>query len=309
MSTTLTPKKITDLGLTNSLSDDDVFLVIDASDLTSSISGTSKRTTLSSLRDSLFEPTRVSGWDEAYSWGNHAESNYLTAIGPISNHTDVNTVTTPPSNGNVLRWNSGSGQWVPGSISDLLPGVTSESTADWNTAYSWGNHANEGYLTSLGSINNHTDVSTSGVSLSNNQVLSWDGNNWVPRNAPSFTKTTKTISANTLLADNQSFNEIFENMPGSFALLKIETNNPAWVTLYTDSISRAGDADRLEGDSPAEGSGVIADITTIPGFVTRKITPGAIGWTENSTIYVKAVNKAGPDVNTEITITYIALEN
>lgn len=309
MSTTLTPKKITDLGLINSLSDDDVFLVIDASDLTSSISGTSKRTTLSSIRDSLFAPTRVSGWDAAYSWGNHAESNYLTAIGSINNHTDVNTVTTPPSDGNILRWSANSANWVPGSISSLLPGVTSTSTTNWNTAYSWGDHAVEGYLTSLGSIDNHTDVSTSGVSLSNNQVLSWNGTNWVPRSAPSFAKTTKTVNAGALLANNQSFTQIFENMPESFALLKVETNNPAWVTLYTDSISRADDADRLEGTPPAEGAGVIADITTTPGSVIRKITPGAIGWTENSTIYVKAVNKAGPDVNTQITITYIALGN
>ena len=55
--------------------------------------------------------TDTSNWDTAYGWGNHASSGYLTSTGSINTHTDVDTTTTPPSNGQVLKWNGS--QWAP----------------------------------------------------------------------------------------------------------------------------------------------------------------------------------------------------
>ena len=48
--------------------------------------------------------------------------------------------------------------------------------ANWNTAYSWGNHASAGYITSVGAIalDDLTDVNVSGV-ITDGHVLKWDG--------------------------------------------------------------------------------------------------------------------------------------
>jgi hypothetical protein len=66
---------------------------------------------------------------------------------------------------------------------NLRSGATSASVtalnynhANWNTAYSWGNHANAGYITSVGAIalNDISDVNVSGV-VTDGHVLKWDG--------------------------------------------------------------------------------------------------------------------------------------
>ncbi len=48
--------------------------------------------------------------------------------------------------------------------------------ANWNTAYSWGNHASAGYITSVGAIalDDLSDVNVSGI-ITDGHVLKWDG--------------------------------------------------------------------------------------------------------------------------------------
>ena len=78
---------------------------------------------------------------------------------------DVDTTTTTPSTGDVLKWDGS--KWAPGtdnvgsggggggtetdpvfSASEAAT-ITSTNTSNWNTAYSWGDHASAGYLTSI----------------------------------------------------------------------------------------------------------------------------------------------------------------
>jgi len=106
-----------------------------------------------------------SNWDTAYGWGNHASAGYLTYI-------------PTPVNGDW--WNGGSvvvatdgvmemGKYMDFHTSDsggnadfdlrvtVSPGIfsvggeieaTGGNSTQWNTAYGWGNHASQGYLTS-----------------------------------------------------------------------------------------------------------------------------------------------------------------
>ena len=119
--------------------------------------------------------------------------------------TSNNTLTLPTSNGasgEVLQ-TDGSGvlDWVSlpdltgylqtsdlstalgsASINDLSD-VNPTKVSNWDTAYSWGNHASAGYLTSVTatslngiSINALSDVSY--TSPNTNSVLKWDGSQW-----------------------------------------------------------------------------------------------------------------------------------
>ena len=95
--------------------------------------------------------------------------------------------------------------------------------------------------------------------------------------------------------------------------MKIQTSHAAWITVYTDSISRTQDQNRSESTDPLPGSGVIAEVITSDG-ATVSITPGTIGFNDgnpiDTSVYLKVVNKSGNTVGTGITVTltYVQLE-
>ena len=53
--------------------------------------------------------TQVSNWDVAYGWGNHAGAGYLSSLGSITTHTDVNI--TSATTGQLLRYNAATTNW------------------------------------------------------------------------------------------------------------------------------------------------------------------------------------------------------
>ncbi len=109
-----------------------------------------------------------------------------------------------PTAGYVLSWNGSDYAWVTNagytdsdfdtrlaskSTTNLTEGsnlyytdarvnarVSALGSANWNTAFGWGNHASGGYLTSV-ALNDLTDVNTSGVAT--NKILKYNGSAWV----------------------------------------------------------------------------------------------------------------------------------
>jgi hypothetical protein len=263
----------------------------------------------------------------------------------ISELTDVtfNSVTLDGSNGGgkVLAWDqslqafapvaqSGGGGGGGIALSDLS--VTSNSAGTASLSY---NNSNgqfsytppdlSGYLTSYTvtasdlnsiSIDALSDVDTTTTAPSANDVLTWDGSKWEPA-APTgggggsgLTSRTTANAVASNLADAGSAN-IDITAAKTYALLKIQTSHAAWVTLYTSSAARTADASRLEVTDPQPGSGVIAEVITTDGG-TQSITPGTIGWNDDSTpstnVYVKVVNKSGSTQNLTVTLHFVQLE-
>ena len=119
--------------------------------------------------------------------------------------TDLSASNATASGGGSLSYNSGSGAFTftPPDLSSFLTtetdpvfsasdaaAVTAAGIANWNSAYSWGNHAAQGYLVGYGGVSNHTDVSITGVQ--NGQLLQYNGSNWVnvtPSYISSYTET------------------------------------------------------------------------------------------------------------------------
>ena len=208
-------------------------------------------------------------------------SSYLTSIGVLNNHSDVNI--TNVSNNQLLRYNVSTTDWenwTPNFLTSETDPVFSSSPAgsitntqitNWNTAYGWGNHATAGYLTSLPS---RTTASITSSSL-----------------APGAAANLSLIT------------------PKTYALLKIQTSHAAWVTLYTDTASRTADASRTESTDPLPGSGVIAEVITT-GATTQIISPGTIAYNSIAAdaTYLKVVNKSLSSANIQVTLTYVPLE-
>jgi len=129
---------------------------------------------------------KITNWDTAYGWGNHASAGYLTSLA-VENLSNVD-ITAGLSDQQVLKWDAASSSWKPAndlvggaqgiqfvdlSVSTAPAGSPSLSynntngvftytppdlsgyattaavanAANWDTAYGWGDHAAEGYLT------------------------------------------------------------------------------------------------------------------------------------------------------------------
>jgi len=97
----------------------------------------------------------------------------------------------------------------------------------------------------------------------------------------------------------------------TYALQKIQTSAAAWVTLYVSAAARTADASRNETTDPLPGAGVIAEVITSDGAI-QNITPGTIGWNDESTpttdAYLKVVNKSGSTQAITVTLHFVALE-
>ena len=114
------------------------------------------------------------------------------------------------------------------------------------------------------------------------------------------------------ITDGTAVDVNISDLAKTYALLKIETSHAAWVTVYTDDASRTSDAGRNEFTDPSPGTGVIAEVVTT-GAATQIITPGTVGWNNDTTptdvAYLKVVNKSGSaQSDITVTLTYVALE-
>ena len=110
------------------------------------------------------------------------------------------------------------------------------------------------------------------------------------------------------IAQTASANITINTQSKTFALLKVAISAPAWVVLYVDSASRSADSSRTEGTDPAPGAGVITEVsTTTSGASTFLMSPGVIGWNNDSTpaaqIYAKVTNKRATSGSNAITVT------
>ena len=103
-----------------------------------------------------YTPPDLSNYDTAFGWGNHASAGYITSIGDAIQDADFTT--------NGLMKRTAAGTYTS----------TTDNSSNWDTAFGWGNHASQGYLTSLPAhgIGNHSDVTV--TSPQNNQLLKYN---------------------------------------------------------------------------------------------------------------------------------------
>ncbi len=258
----------------------------------------------------------------SYSW--NGESWVAAGAGASATDRTLFSVSTNAASSTpALSYNNNSGvfSYTPPDISGFLTsftetdpvfsasaaaGITQTKINNWDQAYGWGNHATGGYLTTLGSIGGHTDVSISAPQA--NQVLEYNGSAWVNATNSAGLQSRATVSATNAIALNGIAN-ISMTTPKTSALLSIETSHAAWVTLYSDAASRTADSSRNETTDPVAGSGVLAEVIT-SGSTVQKITPASVCYNSAAanTTYLKIVNKSAGTANVQVTLTYVALE-
>ena len=128
-----------------------------------------------------------SNWNTAYGWGDHGSEGYLTSHQSLSGYATetyvgtqiTNLVDSSPAHLNTLGelataiGNNASG--VTALTTSIATKWTQDNTkiSQWNTAYGWGNHSTQGYLTAatVTSANNGTlTINTNGSAIRRRHV-------------------------------------------------------------------------------------------------------------------------------------------
>jgi hypothetical protein len=218
----MSTQKVTDLTALASADDDDVLLISDVSASTSkkitvaNLVNSKVTTAVSNLVDSAPEAldtlnelaaalgddadfattvttsigtkwtqdnTKISNWDTAYGWGDHASAGYLTSFTETNDLTAAVTWTNIPDANvpqSAVTQHQAALSITEGQISDLGGDIVLDSdigvtvqaynanlvtyATNGNTAYGWGDHASEGYLTST-DITNMLETTDIGVTV------------------------------------------------------------------------------------------------------------------------------------------------
>ena len=99
----------------------------------------------------------IANWNTAYGWGDHAGAGYLTSLGTALVDADFGSA--------GLMKTDGAGGYS----------VITDASANWNTAFGWGNHASAGYLTSetyTGTVTSVAVTVPTGLSVSGSPITS-----------------------------------------------------------------------------------------------------------------------------------------
>jgi len=99
----------------------------------------------------------------------------------------------------------------------------------------------------------------------------------------------------------------------TYVLYKIETSVASWVRLYTDEDSQINDISRDPTSDPLPGTRIIAEVITTVSKLEQLITPGVIGFNNDTvptdTIYINVTNNSNSTQIIDITLTLLQLES
>lgn len=221
-------------------------------------------------------------WNIAYSWGNHATAGYLASESdPVFTNWDRSTGITI-SESQILDLSHFSGDY-----SDLSNTPDFADSINWSTAYSWGNHATAGYLTT------ETDPvfgawdRSSGISITESQISD------LSHFSGDYTDLTNTPN----LADSLNWNTAFNwGDHSTIGYLTTETDPvfDAWdrSTGITITESQISDLNHFSGD--------YTDLTNTPDLADSTNWNTAFGWGDHSTAGYLST-ETDPEYNAAIT--------
>jgi hypothetical protein len=253
--------------------------------------------------------TDLSNWNNAYNWGDHASAGYLTGLTSesISSLSDVNVTSVAADQ--LLKYNSSTSDWenwTPNYLTSYTEtdpvysaspsaGITNTNIGNWNTAFSWGNHAAAGYLTGITSedLGDLNDVDTSGASTGD--VLKYDGTSWAPAtDATGGGSGGATVTTSDSAPSSPSDGDLWwksddgrlkvyyqdadssqwvdaspplaatdPNIPAAVGFIKMNGNSPTWTGTSSYTVSKSG------GDGSSSGGDVFYTLTFPSAYSAR----------------------------------------
>ena len=208
-----------------------------------------------------------------------------STVGSIGDLSDVDTTTTPPTDGQVLTWVNTDSEWQP---LDSSGGFADPMTTNGDIIIRSG-----GSTTRLGiGTESHVLTVSSGLPV-------WAAASGGGGGGSATTKLTESQTASSGAAT-------FSGIGSSGIIAKITSSLDAWIVLYGSAAERTSDASRAYATDPSTGSGVLAEFYVTAGS-TLIATPGASYFNNDTSvteaIYAAVRSQAGSNVNSQVTIT------
>ncbi|OUU78701.1 MAG: hypothetical protein CBC38_06835, partial [Gammaproteobacteria bacterium TMED78] len=210
----------------------------------------------------------------------------------IDDLSDVDTTTSAPSPGNVLKWdstaNSGSGAWTP----------------QTDNAGSGG--ANN--IDDLGDV----DIDQTAADDGTKTALQYDtvSDKWINVASTTIPTIEEKFATSASIASGVDGDLTITGYRG-YVLYKIKTSVASWVRVYCDVASRNADSTRSHGNDPLPGSGVIAEVLTTSADQEVLLTPGVMGFNNDSSpstnIYLAINNRSGSAAAVTVTLTVLKI--
>ena len=210
----------------------------------------------------------------------------------IDDLSDVDTTTSAPSPGNVLKWdstaNSGSGAWTP----------------QTDNAGSGG--ANN--IDDLGDV----DIDQTAADDGTKTALQYDtvSDKWINVASTAIPTIEEKFATSASIASGVDGDLTITGYRG-YVLYKIKTSVASWVRVYCDVASRNADSTRSHGNDPLPGSGVIAEVLTTSADQEVLLTPGVMGFNNDSSpstnIYLAINNRSGSAAAVTVTLTVLKI--
>ena len=184
-------------------------------------------------------------------------------------------------------------------VGTIKPGTGCSVTVDGTLNIAAGGYTlPEASTTVLGGVK----VDGTSINIDGNGVISSTGGSTVPA-ITDLPATTASVAPDT---------DIDLNITGykGYVLYKVHVSHESWVRIYVDDATRQADATRSQGEDPLPGSGVIAEVITSGSNEAVLITPGVMGFNNDSprtaTIYASVTNRS--NAAAAITVTLTALK-
>ncbi len=241
----------------------------------------------------------------------------IATTGKIKDAQDVSAI--DPSANSILKYDTGSSKWV--ASSNNLADLTNVS----NTAPSNGHVLKWDAALSLWK----PDVDASGSGGASNFTELGDTPSTFTSNGGKFLKVNSAedgleygdaAGASVIEDVDGTSSSIANNDRGElditgqtvYTLFKVKASVASWVRLYVDATSRTNDSMRSEGEDPLPGSGVLAEVRTTGVNEEVLITPGVMGFNNDSPtrtkkIYVAINNRSGSATTVTVTLTILKL--
>jgi len=216
----------------------------------------------------------------------------ITVPSSINDLDDVDTATTAPNTGDVLKWdataNSGSGAWLPGNDESGSGGVTT--------------------FAALSDTNINATTLANGTEL----ALKYDvpSGKWINTPSTAIPTIEEKFATSASIPSGDDGNLTITGYRG-YVLYKIKASVASWVRIYCDAASRTNDANRSVGNDPSPGSGVIAEVLTTSADQEVLLTPGVMGFNNDSSpstnIYLAINNRSGSAAAVTVTLTVLKI--
>src|SRR6056300_133063 len=195
---------------------------------------------------------KITNWDTAHSWGDHSTAGYLTDLtgSTLTSLSDVDAVAGAGDDGKILyydhastsfKWKTESGaladtDGLPEGSSNLYytdaradARIVAAGSANWNTAFGWGDHSTAGYLTSFTETNDLSSAVTwanvPDVNITSSSVVQHQANLTITESQISDLGTYQTVAGLNASIDSH----LNQSNPTSGFVLSWNGSDYAWV--------------------------------------------------------------------------------